>query len=53
MSQAIDDLRREHDAILSALDILDRIEVEARQGAAATGDIAAFIRALHEILQTL
>lgn len=36
MSQAIDDLRHGHDAILSALDILDRVEAEARQGVAAT-----------------
>ena len=50
MSQAIDDLRHEHDAILSALDILDRIEVEARQGTAATGDIAAFISFLKEFV---
>lgn len=50
MSQAIDDLRHEHDAILSALDILDRIEAEARQGTAATGDIAAFINFLKEFV---
>ena len=52
MSQAIDDLRREHDAILSALDILDRIEVEAKQSTAATGDIAAFISFLKEFVDT-
>jgi hemerythrin-like domain-containing protein len=50
MSQAIDDLRREHDAILSALDILDRVEAAARQGTAATGDVAAFISFLKEFV---
>lgn len=50
MSQAIDDLRHEHDAILSALDILDRVEVEARQGTAATGDIAVFVSFLKEFV---
>src|SRR5688572_15896145 len=50
MSQAIDDLRHEHDAILSALDILDRVEAEARQGTAATGDIAAFISFLKDFV---
>ena len=50
MSQAIDDLRHEHDAILSALDILDRVEAEARQGTAASGDIAAFISFLKEFV---
>ena len=50
MSQAIDDLRHEHDAILSALDILDSVEVAARQGTAATGDLAAFISFLKEFV---
>ena len=50
MSQAIDDLRHEHDAILSALDILDRIEAEARQGTVATGDISGFIDFLKEFV---
>jgi hemerythrin-like domain-containing protein len=50
MSQAIDDLKHEHDAILSALDILDSIEAEARQGTAATGDISAFLRFLKEFV---
>ncbi|MBF9197381.1 hemerythrin domain-containing protein [Microvirga terrestris] len=50
MSQAIDDLRHEHDAILSALDILDRVEAEARQGTVAAGDISAFIGFLKEFV---
>lgn len=50
MSQAIDDLRHEHDAILSALNILDRVEAEARKGTAASGDIAAFISFLKEFV---
>jgi hemerythrin-like domain-containing protein len=50
MSRAIDDLRHEHDAILSALDILDRLEAEARKGTVPSGDIAAFIRFLKEFV---
>ena len=50
MSKAIDDLRHEHDAILSALDILDRIEADVRQGTVATGEIAAFISFLKEFV---
>ena len=50
MSQAIDDLRHEHDAILSALDTLDRVEVEARQSTVAAGDISGFIGFLKEFV---
>jgi len=50
MSQAIDDLRHEHDAILSALDILDRVEAAAREGTVSIEDIAAFISFLKEFV---
>jgi hemerythrin-like domain-containing protein len=50
LSRAIDELRHEHDAILSALDILDQVEAEARQGTVASDDNAAFISFLKEFV---
>ena len=50
MSQAIDDLRHDHEAILSAWDILDRIEAAGRQGTASSGDITSFISFLKEFV---
>lgn len=48
MSQAIDTLRHEHDAILVALKILDRLAEQAVAGTAAPADIADFIGFLRE-----
>ncbi|GAB3378866.1 hemerythrin domain-containing protein [Azotobacter armeniacus] len=50
MSQAIDALRHEHDAILSTLKILRRMADRARQGTADTGDIAALLGFLQEFV---
>lgn len=48
MSAAIDVLRHEHDAILMALRILDRIAEHAGQGTLAPADAAAFLGFLRE-----
>ncbi|WP_349617137.1 hemerythrin domain-containing protein [Azotobacter salinestris] len=50
MSQAIDALRHEHDAILSTLQILRRMAERARQGRADAGDIAALLGFLQEFV---
>lgn len=50
MSQAIDALRHEHDAILSTLQILRRMAGRARQGSADAGDIAALLGFLQEFV---
>ena len=49
MSKAIDDLKHDHDAILSALKILDRIAEDIEKGGApGKGDLARFIDFLKE-----
>lgn len=48
MSQAIDVLRHEHDAILMALKILDRIADEAKNGKIESADVANFLGFLKE-----
>lgn len=48
MSAAIDVLRHEHDAILMALRILDRIAEHAGKGTLAPADAAAFLGFLRE-----
>jgi hemerythrin-like domain-containing protein len=48
MSEAIEVLRHEHDAILMALDILDRIADEAKQGKVDPADAASFLGFLKE-----
>lgn len=50
MSQAIDALRHEHDAILSTLQILRRMAGRARQGSADASDIAALLGFLQEFV---
>lgn len=50
MSQAIADLRHEHDAILSALRILERMAEQAERGEASAGDLAAFLGFLREFV---
>ncbi|GAB3486236.1 hemerythrin domain-containing protein [Azotobacter salinestris] len=50
MSQAIDALRHEHDAILSTLQILRRMAARARQGSADSDDIAALLGFLQEFV---
>ncbi len=52
MSQAIDVLRHEHDAILMALKILDQISDEARQGKATSADVMRFLAFLREFADT-
>jgi len=52
MSQATDVLRHEHDAILMALKILDRIAKHAEQGNATSADIAGFLGFLREFADT-
>jgi hemerythrin-like domain-containing protein len=52
MSEAIDVLRHEHEAILLALGILDRIAADAALGQAAPGDVAQFLGFLHEFADT-
>lgn len=52
MSEAIQVLRHEHEAILMALSILDRIAADAKGGEAAPQDIAAFIGFLREFADT-
>lgn len=48
MSLAIDTLRHDHDAILMALTILDRIADEAVRGKTTSADVAGFIGFLQE-----
>lgn len=48
MSDAIEDLLHEHEAILMALNILDRMAEQARQGALAKEDATHFIGFLRE-----
>lgn len=48
MSEAIDILRHDHDAILMALSILDRIAEEARHGEVSSTDAQAFLGFLRE-----
>lgn len=50
MHQAIADLTHEHDAILSALRILERMAAQAQRGGLAAGDLARFLRFLHEFV---
>lgn len=50
MSPAIADLRHEHDAILSALQILERMAEQADRGAIATADLTAFLGFLREFV---
>lgn len=50
MSQAIADLRHEHDAILSALQILERMAARAGRGEVAEADLAAFLDFLREFV---
>src|SRR5690606_30089754 len=50
MSQAIDDLRHDHDAILFALKILGRMEVLVRKGEVAASDISEFMGFLKEFV---
>lgn len=50
MSQAIADLRHEHDAILSALQILERMAERAGRGEVAAADLAAFLDFLREFV---
>ncbi|MCY1404179.1 Hemerythrin HHE cation binding domain protein [compost metagenome] len=50
MSQAIADLRHEHDAILAALQILERMAEQAARGETATADLTAFLGFLHEFV---
>ncbi|UNK78090.1 hemerythrin domain-containing protein [Sphingopyxis granuli] len=52
MSQATDVLKHEHDAILMALKILDKISNEARQGNATSADILKFLGFLREFADT-
>lgn len=52
MSAAIEVLRHEHDAILVALQVLDRLADQAEQGSAASDDIADFIGFLREFADT-
>jgi len=52
MSAAIDVLRHEHEAILVALQVLERLAERAEQGAADTADIAAFVGFLREFADT-
>ncbi|MOA20975.1 Hemerythrin HHE cation binding domain protein [compost metagenome] len=50
MSQAIADLRHEHDAILEALQVLERMAEQADRGAIATADLTAFLGFLREFV---
>jgi hemerythrin-like domain-containing protein len=52
VSQAIDVLKHEHDAILKALKILDQISDGARQGSAASADVMQFLGFLREFADT-
>ena len=52
MSQAIDVLKHEHDAILMALKILDKISDEARQGNVTSMDIMSFLGFLRAFADT-
>lgn len=52
VSQAIDVLRHEHDAILMALKILDQISDAARQGNATSADVMRFLGFLGEFADT-
>lgn len=51
MSQAIADLRHEHEAILSALPLLERLAARASGDAVAAADLAAFLDFLHEFVE--
>lgn len=50
MSQAVDDLRHEHDAVLVALGILDKIAAAAKGNAAAPADLSDFLQFLQEFV---
>ena len=50
MSQAIADLRHEHDAILVALQILERMAERATRGESAGEDLAGFLGFLREFV---
>ena len=50
MSQAIADLRHEHDAILSALQILERMAARAGRGEVAAEDLSGFLDFLREFV---
>jgi len=50
MSQAIADLRHEHDAILSALQILERMAERAPRNELAVGDLSEFLGFLGEFV---
>jgi len=50
MSQAIADLRHEHDAILAALQILERMAEQAARGETAATDLTAFLGFLREFV---
>lgn len=50
MSQAIADLRHEHDAILFALQILERMAEHAGRGAIAAEDLSSFLGFLREFV---
>jgi hemerythrin-like domain-containing protein len=52
VSHAIDVLRHEHDAILMALKILDKISDEAREGNATSTDVMRFLGFLREFADT-
>ncbi|MFA7585593.1 MAG: hemerythrin domain-containing protein [Novosphingobium sp.] len=52
MSEAISVLRHEHDAILMALSILDRIAEKVRQDDAEPGDVASFLGFLRDFADT-
>lgn len=50
MSQAIADLRHEHQAILSALPLMERLAARADSSADAAADLAAFLDFLREFV---
>lgn len=52
MSPAIEILKHEHDAILMALDILDQISEEARQGNMKSAEVMRFLGFLKEFSDT-
>lgn len=52
MSEAIDVLKHEHDAILMALKILDKISDEASRGNATSADVMRFLEFLREFADT-
>lgn len=51
MSQAIADLRHEHEAILSALPLLERLAARAGSDTGAAADLAAFLDFLREFVE--